>query len=437
MRVSLILIASLFRQLLRRRDRSLKPIVGGILSISLSFVPLVLVYHVVDGMIAGILERYLETSSYHYQVFPESENEFEEGGKSQREIEKQLDEIKTRLQKLEGVETLSKELDGFGLIFFDGKSTGVQLRAVEPDLYTRDSGFARYAEIPSGSFSVDEKNLVVGAAIAEELDLSVGDDLSLVTVRTFSNGRTLPRITKMRVAGIFSSGYQELDNLWTFIPYSLGERLFSEEESLSFLGVKVDDPYHRIQAQRRAIEESLNDERWRVYGWDSLNRGQKSNLDSTRTSLFLITFLIVSIAISNIGSSLTMLGLSKRSEIAILKSLGLAPKWITFSYTMIAACMVTISLVIGMGLGTLLTLHINPILHALEWCINVVSTTLFHTEEIRLLNPQYYLTEIPINLKASFFLLVFFLSQILSLLFAYRPAKKLSKIHPLEILRRG
>ncbi len=423
MNLSSTIIFATFRSFFyKNKSKSLKPIASGILTIALAFIPLVLVYHVSDGMIKGILNRYLETSSYHFKALTNTE--------------KLLPSMLEKLKSVDGVTHVSLERNANALIVGKTQSSGLQVRGVEPNWYAQDSKTQEYLEIIRGEFDLSAtNNLLLGDALAKQLELAIGDTIDLVSTRTFSNGRTVPRVNKFTLVGTFSSGYQILDELWVFMPYNTAKKLFSWEDSSSFLGIKVEHPYQDLEEYSALLSSEL-DSHWFLYNWELLNYEQKRNFDSTKTSLSFIMFLIIIIAISNIGSSITMLGLSKRNEIAVLKSMGATQRDLTLAYSGIALVMTFVANIIGISLGVILSIFINEILFGLEVMINFVSAP-FRDIPLHLLNTQYYLETVPIEINWGFLGLLTLLSLVLTFAFAYFPAKKLASIHPLEVFRKS
>jgi lipoprotein-releasing system permease protein len=93
-----------------------KQIRGAIIGLAISFIPVILVIIVADGMIIGITQRYLETSSYHAQLYPSTDY-------SQEDLE-------ALLAQPEGVTGVFPERQGFGLIYQDQNRMGVTIRGV-------------------------------------------------------------------------------------------------------------------------------------------------------------------------------------------------------------------------------------------------------------------------------------------------------------------
>ena len=102
-----------------RRERSHgRPLFGASLGIALSLVPLVTVDHVADGMIEGIIARYRETSTYHFQI--------RSWGSAERE---EWEELIRLVEDRPGIGSVWIERQGFALARAAGSRQGLTLRA--------------------------------------------------------------------------------------------------------------------------------------------------------------------------------------------------------------------------------------------------------------------------------------------------------------------
>ena len=101
--------------------------------------------------------------------------------------------------------------------------SGASVRAVEPKLFAENASFKNLFEVKSGVLAFEsERSAVIGSALAEKTGLAVGDTLHLITMRNLPNGKVVPKTAAFTVSGIVSSGYQELDALWVFVPLEAG-----------------------------------------------------------------------------------------------------------------------------------------------------------------------------------------------------------------------
>jgi lipoprotein-releasing system permease protein len=424
------------RHLVGRRGRVSPHLLGSVLGIGLSLVPLIVVLQVADGMIEGITRRYLEVGTYHAQVMlPDTSSQAE------------FTEVADALSTAPGVTQVIPEYQGVGLLFTPLARTAVTVRAVPPDLYREDPGFRRYFEITSGRFDLDDPGAVlVGREIAERLQLQAGDPVKLLTLAALPSGRRIPRVTLLSVRGVFNTGYQELDKLWVYLPLETGRRLLAPPSGRRFVGLKVANPFDHMDRQMRRIDAVLPPEA-RLYSWYNLERANYQSFRTTKTLLVFIMALIVVVAIVNISSALVMVVIEKHQEIAILKSMGAHPGEVRFSFLVTGLATGLFGAAAGLGAGLLISLNINAVMRGIETLLNVVyrcGRALLSPivgapapeVPLRFFNAQFYLEEIPIHVRLGELFAVAAATLALSALAAYLPARSAARVKPLDVLRK-
>ena len=423
------------RNFVSRGGRISGHLVGSVAAIGLSLIPLVVVLEVADGMIEGITRRYLEVGTYHLQVSLAADTD--PAG---------YEQLAERLRGEEGVTRVIVERQGMGLLYSDSGRAAVTIRAVPPSLYREDEDFRRYFRILEGSFDLESPgSMLVGREIADRLDLRVGDKVRLLSMVSTSVGRSLPRVSSFTVAGIFTTGYQELDKLWTYIPLSTGFRVLPGRSAATFLGVKVRDPFDRIDGQLRMLEAKLPPEA-RGTSWYDLERANYKSFQTTRALLIFVMALIVAVATINISSSLIMVVIEKTEEIGILKAMGAHPRDITRTFVFTGLCVGVVGVVLGLSLGLVVAVNINSVLAGSELIVNrlvLASRRLLSPiaelpgpAPVRLFNAEFYLEEIPIRIRVAELFSVAAASLALSSLAAFFPARAAARIKPLEVLRK-
>ncbi|MBN2658825.1 MAG: ABC transporter permease [Spirochaetales bacterium] len=419
----------------RKGTKLSRPLLGSILGIALSLIPLVVVIHISDGMIRGITERTLETYSYHLQAYPFSTHSLEE----------MVDQA-VELESLPEVRNCTVERQGYGLAYSEGGRDGVTVRAIEEDFYSSDEGVEKYITVEKGSFDISApESIVIGRDLARKLKLEPGDEMKILTGKFFSNGKFLPKVTKFTVKGIFSTGYDELDRMWAFMSLETGASILADNSSRTIIGIKTREPYTSLREDMIALREALP-KRWGLYSWENLNRSQQENFKTTRMMLIFIMALITFVAIINISSSLVMLVLEKREEVAILKCLGASPQDITLSYIFTGFLTGLAGTAIGVLSGIFISLNINGIISVLETMLNGfislfrlvagVFIPLKESETFELLNSSYYLDNVPVTLEPFQIVLIVAATLILSVLSSYIPARGAGRVKPLEVLRK-
>jgi lipoprotein-releasing system permease protein len=401
----------------------------------LSLIPLVVVLEVADGMIEGITRRYLEVGTYHFQVSL--------AGEASMDSYRALAE---KLRSRAGIVQVILERQGMGLLFTERERGAVTIRGVEPSLYREDENFRKFFKILDGSFDLGSpRAILVGREIAGKLGLQVGDPVKLLSMVSTSLGRSLPRVSSFEVAGIFTTGYQELDKLWTYIPIGTSERVLPGRGSRTFLGIKVKDPFHRIEGQLLALQADLP-EGARVSSWYDLERANYKSFQTTRALLVFVMALIVAVATINISSSLIMVVIEKNEEIGILKAMGAAPRDISRIFLIAGLCVGAAGVVLGLSLGLAVAVNINSILSGVEVLVNWLVFALRSlaapfaavksSAPVRIFNTEFYLEEIPIRIRIIELFTVATASLLLTGLAAFFPARAAARIKPLEVLRK-
>lgn len=409
---------------------------GAVAAMGLSLVPLVLVVVVSNGMIEGITRRIIEAGTYHLQVaLPSALPDEEVAG------------LVEAVRRLPAVRLAFAETQGLALVYSPKGRLGLQVRAVPPDLYASDAGLRQTLRLQAGGFDLSQRSVVLGAAVAQELGVSVGDEIRLLTARPI-RGRFVPRVTRFVVGGLFSSGYQELDRGWVYCSVEEGRRILPADSGRLVLAVKLHD-LARLQEAALAVERVVARAGLpaRVAGWYELEENQYRSFQTTRALLILIMALIVLVAAVNVSSALVMIVLEKRSEIAILKSMGAAPGLLAGSFVAAGFLAGSLGALVGVPLGLLVAVNVNVIVRALEATVNAAlaaaaaAAALFggaaEHRPLLLLNPAFYLESIPVRISLAETAAIAAAAILVSTAASYLPARRAAAVKPLEVLRRS
>ncbi len=418
-----------------------KSVVGAILCIALSLVPLIVVLVVSDGMIEGITARTVSLSSFDLQVVPYGMSGVDASKYDEYENLAQV------ITQVEGVKSACVERQGVALASGKNGRTGATVRGVSSSLYEKNESFRKYLNILEGDFDVStNKDAVIGSKLAKDLNLKVGDTIRIISSKKNTNGKIIPRFSTFKVKGICSSGYQELDALWVFINGKTAFDLFSTASSKIVIGVETENPFdNEIYKISNLIDDELykHNKYASVYTWQELNSSQLENFATTKMLLLLIMSLIVLVASINVSSSVIMFVIERNKEIAILKSLGASSQGITFSFLLIAMFIGFCGILIGVPIGILCAVNVNSILDFFENVINFVLSlgyNIFADAQnfvpVSVMNPEYYLQDIPIVLPFGELCAIVILVLILSVVVSIIPSVKAGKEKPLSILRK-
>jgi len=442
MRVPLPVLFGL-RTVVSRRGRLAPQLAGAVLGIALSLIPLVVVLQVADGMIEGITRRYLEVGTYHLQVTLAG-----------RADARAWAELESRLREVEGVTHVVQERQGVGVLYTPEGRSAVTVRAVPPDLYDADEGFRRYFTVQEGAFDLgDPAAVLLGAELAARLGVAVGEEVKLLTTAGRGGGaRLVPVLTTLRVRGIFSTGYQELDKLWSYLPLQRGLRVLPLHSSSHFLGVKVREPFADLEGQVARLRAHLPASA-HVYTWYQLERANYKSFQTTKGLLVFIMVLIVLVAAVNISSSLIMVVLERLPELAIMKAMGLSPGGLAAGFLLAGLGAGVVGCLIGLAAGLAVAVNINEVFRGVEGLLNGLAaaarflarpfagggaaSAAQEGARLRVFNAEFYLEQIPIRIRPAGVAAVAALPRRLSTQAAVLPARAAARVHPLEVLRRA
>lgn len=417
---------------------------GAILGIGISLVPLVTVLVVADGMIEGISSRFIELSSAHIRV---TDYTGLSGINGDRDTLVSLAEDIVANDLTGRVLSAQPERQGLSLAIGSRGRSGATVRSVLPSYFSPGSGPASLFSVSEGTLSLDTPDgALVGKKLAEDIGLHSGDTFRILTMKQNADGKTIPRFSTFRVSGIISSGYQELDALWVYIPLEKGFTALAGSSASTFINVRTDNPREGLEAVKYSLMRTLPDG-MSVYTWKQLNRSQFQAFNTTRTLLLFIMLLIVFIALVNVSSALVMLVMERRQEIAILKSTGASPEGITFAFIISGFLAGLGGVLVGLPAGICCAVHINGIFAFIEKILNggshlaaivagIAQNSDIIANEIHLLDPAFYLETIPVHLYPGELFLIASGTLCVSILVSVIPAIRAGREKPLDTIRK-
>jgi lipoprotein-releasing system permease protein len=311
-----------------------------------------------------------------------------------------------------------------GMIVRGEALSGVQIRGVDPSLESAVSEVAQQmisgdlAALAPGSFSI-----VLGSQIASSLGVGAGDTvLVLAPQGSISPAGFAPRMRQFTVSGIFSSGYYEYDATLAFINVEDAARVF-RDSGTSGVRVRIADMQEAPLVARelaRTLPPFVHAQDWTLN-----NRTWFAAVQTEKRMMFLILALIVAVAAFNLLSSLVMAVKDKRSDIAILRTLGASPREIARIFLVQGSLIGIIGTALGVGMGMLVAYNIDVIVPFIERLLGVQ----FLPQQI------YFISELPSNPQLDDILIVAATSLVLSLLATLYPSWRASSLQPAQVLR--
>jgi lipoprotein-releasing system permease protein len=334
------------------------------------------------------------------------------------------EDVVKQVSTFEGVKQVTPVIEKQALLSNGNSVRGTLCHGISPDDLLKKDLIA--GSIQDGDFEdfSAEDGIVVGKSLASRSGLCVGDDVIIMVPELDETGfGFVPRKKTFKLAATFKSGMHEYDMSVVFIPLDMSQKLFKMPKSINTISIFVDDPL-KISAIKSRIYAKFSDN-FHITDWQQNNSSFMKAVEVERNVMFLILTLIILVASFNIISCMIMLVKDKEKDIAILRTIGLASKSVSRIFFMIGAFIGIFGTTIGAILGVMFSMHIQKIQALLE---NLLHMQVFSPE-------VYFLTHLPSLLRPVDVVVTVVVSLVLSSISTLYPAKKASRINPVEILR--
>jgi lipoprotein-releasing system permease protein len=308
---------------------------------------------------------------------------------------------------------------------------GTSARALEEVRATLTAGAAdSLAHVPGGepSHARDEEAagplpIVVGEELAARTGLArVGEEGWVLTGAARAGGGGIgagggfePRARRVRVAGLFRSGLYDYDSAWTYVPLAEVGRVAGPALSSTVVSVEARDMEESAEVARRARAELGAG--WDALDWREANRPLFAALALERRTVGLIIMLVTVVAALNITTTLALVVVERRADIAVLSTLGARAPSLTLVFVIEGAIVGAIGALAGVALG-------------LAACFVADRFGL-----VRLPPDVYSLSAVPLHPHASDVVLAALAAFAVALLATLYPAWQAARVRPAEVLR--
>ena len=230
-----------------------------------------------------------------------------------------------------------------------------------------------------------------------------------------------PRARRIRVAGVFHSGLYDYDAAWAYVPLDVAaqqERAASESApGVSAISIEVADIY-ATESVAEGVRRVVGDRRqWTIVDWREANRPLFAALELERRIVALIISLIMIVAALSITTTLVLIVIERRGDIAILIAMGARPRSIMCIFVIEGAVVGAIGALAGITLG-LAACFVGD-----------------YFQLVRLPADVYSLSAVPFHATVRDTLLPALVAFTMSLLATIYPARAAARVRPAEALR--
>lgn len=277
-----------------------------------------------------------------------------------------------------------------------------------------DSPITSFDEIPSEAAL---PSAVIGADLAAHTNLGVGDTATIVSGEaTLTPLGLAPRFRRVRIVGLFKSGLYEYDAAWVYLSLDTAASFAgADAPSASVISIEVADIYSVEQVSAR-LKEQLGNE-YTTVNWQEANRPLFAALALERRMGLFIIALIILIATLNIMTTLVLLVVERRTDIATLSAMGARSLSIMLIFIIEGAIIGLIGIISGIALG-LVACFVGD-----------------YYKLVSLPADIYSISNVPFHTRAVDVALAALVAFVLSLLATIYPARAAARLRPAEALR--
>lgn len=299
------------------------------------------------------------------------------------------------------------------------RSRGIVLKGVDPTLAMKTSSALQHIVSGAADFGVSPDGIpaiLIGRLMAEDLNLSTGDYVTLISPQgNLTPFGMLPHPKRFRVTGIYDSGFYDYDANWAFATLNSAQSLAAVGDVVSLLEVRIANKDDAQQVANELLGRAGPG--FTATTWMQENGAlfHALSLEKLVTALFigLITF----VAGLNILVVLMMTVTERARDIAVLMAMGTRRRQIRRIFLAQGLVVSIIGIIAGLVIGYGAAVILN------NW-------------KVIPLNPQVYaIPYVPFHANALDGLWIALTALAISIAASILPAQSAAKILPVNILR--
>lgn len=267
-----------------------------------------------------------------------------------------------------------------------------------------------------------EYGIVMGRLLASRLMLASGDKIRLTSPEI--NITPMGAFTRSRsftLVGVFEVGAQ-VDSTLALIHVQDAQK-FLRKPGVQGLHVKTDDMFAAAQVMGE-LRAQLGDD-YRVKDWSQTQGSLFQAVKMEKIVIGSLLMIIIAVAAFNIVSSLVLMVADKRSDIAVLRTMGLSARQVMAIFIVQGSAVGFSGIFIGMVIGCIVAVALTPIMSLAE--------SLFG---MHVFDPDvFFFTQLPSVLLWQDVLFICGIASLLSFIATLYPAYRAAQIEPAEALR--
>ncbi|MDN5315184.1 MAG: lipoprotein-releasing system permease protein [Clostridiales bacterium] len=345
----------------------------------------------IDGLQRSLVDNTIGRSS-HITVEPAG---------SARYFERD-DDLIIQLTADEQADKLAVSYSNSGFMVYEDETWPLLFRGFEFD--QADSIYRFSESLVEGDMPANSSEILLGSALAAETGIEPGDMITAINPEGKSS--------ELTVSGIFDLQVSSINESWAISDLIAVQELFSADNQLSSIEIQIEDVFSADTIA--AGWSGLLSEEQKITNWKDQNASLLSGLSGQSASSYMIQVFVLLAVLLGISSVLAISVVQKSRQLGILKAMGIKDKAASWIFLAQGLILGTVGSIIGTGLGLLL-----------NWSFSVFVK-----------NPDGS-SLVPFYFDPVFVFVSMFIAIIAATLAAFIPARKSSKLNPIEVIKNG
>ena len=399
------------RYLRSRRWRALVSFrtAASVLGLALGVTALIVILSILNGLESETRERLLGLSAHATVSVPGGLDDWRD--------------LRTRYASEPGVAAVSPFVRFEGMLAAGPNLRPAVVRGILPEEERGASDLNRFVTLGGIENLVPgARRIVLGRALALNLGVELGDELTVLVPRVI-DGRVMLPAAAFTVAGIFAAGVPDHDTALALVHLNDASDLAGLRGAAQGVAVRFDDPLNAREFG--AAQRATLDPKWRYSDWTEEYRNLFTAMRIEKIMMSIILLMIVGVAAFNIVASLMMVVIDKQKDIAILRTYGLEAHRVARIFIVQGAVIGLMGALLGVGLGLGLAYNVDVIVPWLE--------TTFGFQIMP--GDVYYVTALPSEVQLFDVIAVPAAACVLAVLATIYPARRAAAIAPASALR--
>ena len=306
------------------------------------------------------------------------------------------------MSEVSNIEAISASADGPALVKVDEDTYSVLLRGF--DIEKADGIYNISDSLVEGTLPDNDFETLAGTDLMNGAGLKIGDSLELIT--------NLGQTEQFKITGIFDLGVASLNKSWLISDLDTAQKVFSYDEGVTSIEMQVNEVFS-ADAMALEVSEVAGDEIL-VDNWKDQNAQLLSGLNGQSVSSIMIQVFVMISVLLGIASILAITVVQKSRQIGILKAMGIKDGIASLIFLFQGLLLGMAGAVLGVAFGFGLLFSFS------KFALNPDGTPV-----------------VPLFIDYRFIALSAMVAVLASMLAALIPARKSSKLNPIEVIRNG